>query len=138
MFQPVFQLLQSLGNVSDLLRLRECHDKGYGLFNIILHEAVSLLESTTITAEVTAGHDEGAGESGGSSYSSSSSKDLELQKCVVEAFELVLKRLDEQDADLTSAQARKMLLTQPDLHWLDTPSHTCARCVGLCNHELLC
>ncbi|GLC46246.1 hypothetical protein PLESTB_000599800 [Pleodorina starrii] len=114
--------ITDLGDAKDMLALRDHHGKGYGLLNIMLHAAVKLGAGTG------AGVDEDS--RGGASSPAISSRGAEVEVLVVKAFEVILERLNEAATtagSLPAEVARRMLLTQQDRDWHDTPSHTCAR-----------
>ncbi|GIM11840.1 hypothetical protein Vretimale_15299 [Volvox reticuliferus] len=120
-------VLKSLGTVSNMLRLRDFHDRGYGLFNMMLHAAIEL--GAGDGAEASPGGAAPGGRSTGDVSSGagnrSSSRELELR--LIQAFEVVMERLSEHGTDIPAAQAGKMLLIQQDRDCQDTPNHTCAR-----------
>ncbi|GIL63154.1 hypothetical protein Vafri_17270 [Volvox africanus] len=115
-------VLKNLGTVRNMLQLRDCHDEGYGLFNMMLHAAINVGAEGGPGGAAPRGSSTGVVSSGSGSRSSS----LGLEQRLIQAFEVVLERLDEPGTDMPPEKARKMLLVQQDRECHDTPNHTCA------------
>ncbi|GLI66352.1 hypothetical protein VaNZ11_010125 [Volvox africanus] len=116
-------VLKSFGTVRNILQLRDCHDQGYGLFNMMLHAAIDIGAEGSPRGVVPGGGSTGDVSSGSDNRSGSPG----LEQRLIQAFEVVLERLSEPGTDIPTGEAHKMLLTQQDRECHDTPNHTCAR-----------